>query len=232
VAERPGVLGVSHLVLAQIDFDAVEGMLAAQGWRRLVDLPTCDNAEGKAPFVAAPMSAASAMRLLAGPPGLPAVELIAEGDGRRAAAAQPAFSWRYGGEPPAATATVTVECRGGTREAALRLWRDIGLDAAEDGDGAATITIPRTLVGAGATLRLVESPEAAHPTWLDQSGLVCVSFFVTAAEPLRRLLEERGYEVGEMFTVAPLGRPMDVFFVRGAAGELYEFLSSRPHKST
>jgi len=70
-----------------------------------------------------------------------------------------------------------------------------------------------------------EDPSKPEGSYLDGSGIVCLSFFCRDADRLRLRLKEAGYFVGDCFNLAPFQNPLRIFFARNVSGEIYEFLS-------
>ena len=223
------LFGLSHLVVAEGDHDAETARMTSLGWRVAIDMTGSDNPAAKRPFVAGSMAPTHRMRLLVGPPKSPAFELLAEGRPNRIGGS-PAFHLAgCSGELNDwdCTLPVTIDVRARRVSDAAALWLALDLPPKET-DSGAELLVGGSLAGAPLRLRLIEDAEAGAPTWLNQRGLVCLSFFCSDVRPLHRRDVTAGFETGDFFSVAPLGRPLHVFFVRGGAGEIYEFLSPMP----
>lgn len=108
----------------------------------------------------------------------------------------------------------------------LSLWNLLGFREEVVCPGVLRLKIPG-FVGGSSELPVYFSEDPSKPegSYLDGSGIVCLSFFCRDADRLRLRLKEAGYFVGDCFNLAPFQNPLRIFFARNVSGEIYEFLS-------
>lgn len=232
------ILGVSHLALTVRNPVAAEDYLCRLGYRVGNRSLNAENPPEKARFLALDFKPKVDIALFVAEPGVPAIEMLSEqGD---MATGPAGFSaafllgsgggrptlWRPGissiGEGDLATVKLTVGCL--ALEDGLTLWRELGFVPTATGPESARVAISRTIVGGSASLEFVKAAKAG-PSFLDQEGLICLSLLCTDAKRLCWSMEALGYETSPPFVLSPFGRSLDVFFLRNASGEMYEFLS-------
>lgn len=241
----PRLLGISHLLVSTSSLAPYEESLTRIGYGRQIHQPRYANPAAKAPFLAGPLSAFFEMSFLrasgAGAKVFPAVELLRELHDAPPAAGEPPLKAELGWPeslPPApacaglavtrsdtgAEAVVRVACD--DIAAGLSFWRWLGAECDETDDGTATVRVANRLLGPSVTLRLEAAASGRPRPSLDQRGLISLAFVCRDAAALRAAMAaETGAEMGECFDLAPLGKPLTLFFARSPAGEIYEFLS-------
>ena len=247
---KPELLGVSHLVLSVSEPSTSEPVLEALGYGEHEANESCQNPREKAPFLSGPLHDTCAMRLMVPANGSPAIEVLR---GSKASAAQSHFevvlSERPGAEPeeirnvlsedrevvvPGLSRPRGVEGKLGTGallihvdafEAALSLWRTLGCAEQPFDSSMRKIAIRGLRASNRLDLYFVDDREKAEAGQLDGIGVVCLSLFCRDADRLRATLFDRGYEVGDCFTLTPFGTSLRIFFMRNTTGEIYEFLS-------
>lgn len=240
------LVGVSHLVISLRDPAASQPVLAALGYTEHGANDRCPNPPEKAPFLAEPLSRTCSMRLMVPANGSPAIEVLASAEG---AALQTHFEVVLSEQPGAEADDIRAErevvvpgltrARGregklGTGallihvddlDAGLRLWRALGYADEPVADRTRKVAIRGLRASNRLDLYFVADRGKSEMGRLDAVGIVCLSLFCRDADRLRDALRERGYAVGECFTLAPFGTALRIFFMRNETGEIYEFLS-------
>ncbi len=243
------VVGISHVVIGVGGVEETERALHAYGYVTRGAIEGGENPAAKAPFVTGQLLPAFSMRLLVSALASPPLELLTEDGGRPAArpaasdailaaTLQPSVARVLEAlqSPEAVIApglrTVTpairpqgvaaVAVRSADVDASLALWRVLGLDPAAAGPGIFTAAVAGPTASSRVALYLDRG--APGPGYLNQAGMVCLSFWCRNVDRLRRMLEPIGCELGEPFSIAPFGRPLRGIFARAAGGEVYEFL--------
>jgi len=240
------LLGVSHLVLSLRDPAASRSVLDALGYTEHGANDRCPNPREKAPFLAGPLSETCSMGLMVPANGSPAIEVLASAEG---AALQTHFEVVLSEQPGAEVEDIRAErevvvpglARPRGREgklgtgallihvddldAALRLWRVLGYADEPFADRTRKVAVRGLRASNRLDLYFVADRDKSEEGRLDAVGIVCLSLFCRDADRLRDALQERGYAVGECFTLAPFGTALRVFFMRNETGEIYEFLS-------
>jgi hypothetical protein len=249
------ILGVSHLVLGTKEMVTAEQFLARYGHSKYGEMEVVPNPPEKAPFVAGTLSRTFDMKLMVSPAGGPPVELLVENNERgrqdteepqdfeAVLAAKgdlepqelleslgrersvPFVGFREVGSDPRfrGIAALLVHCQG--LDVALPLWRALGYEAIPLGSGVANINIRGAMPTNRLNVYFVVDKSRSEIGYLNRPGIVCLSLFCRDSDRLRSLLSERGFFVGECFTLEPFGHTFRTFFVRNTNGEIYEFLS-------
>lgn len=244
------IVGISHVVIGVPVVERVEHDLVAYGYARHGSIDGGENPSAKAPFVAGPLARGFSMRLLVSALASPPVELLKEDDGESvpfdvapseavlAEAPRPPLSQvlRALDSPHAVIApglrTLTpkarpqgvaaVIVRSGDVAATLALWRVLGLEPVAVGSEFFTAAVG----GATASSRMDLYVRRGVPGrgYLNQVGLVCLSFWCRNLDRLQTRLGHMGCDLSEPFSIDPFGRPLRGVFARAAGGEIYEFL--------
>ena len=223
------ILGVSHLVISTADLDRTVEQMRAFGYALHGTRDDVPNMPEKAAFLKGKMPATTSMRLMVSERSLPAIELIRENTKNTCICAKGAPGFEPSFEDAGDILTITVPTR--RLDDAIMLWNKLNVKPDWGADGEATIHFKPNLAGPGLKLRyLVMHDTEDNPTWLDQEGMVCVSFFARNTETIQAHLVEDGYEVSTCFDLVPLDRSYRLCFVRNKTGEIYEFLT--PQRTT
>jgi hypothetical protein len=216
------------------------------------DYATCENEPNpwqKAPFVSGELASGFSAHLMTSKSRLPSFELLQESSGippgdlgpsafqaivsdgnqqsdttfATTAVAEGISAVGNSDEVVAAT-HLFVQVAVNNIEASVSFWQDLGYQPELQTNGEVQVHVKGGL--AGASLDLVfRQTDTRHTTWLNQRGLVCISFLCLNLLDLREQLVSLGHTPGEYFRAVPFGRPILVFFVKGPNGEIYEFLS-------
>lgn len=238
----PKLLGISHLLVSTESLHPYEASLARVGYERHISQPRYPNPAAKAPFLVGLLSEFFEMSFLrasgAGTKVFPAVELLRESHDAVPGATplHAELSWPDPlADAPACAgltvarsdagpeATVRVACR--DLRAGFDFWCWLGADGEWGEDGHALVRLRNRLLGPSLCLRLEAAADQPLAS-LDQRGLVALAFVCRDAAALRAAMAaETGAHVGECFEMAPLGKPLKLFFARSPSGEIYEFLS-------
>jgi hypothetical protein len=242
------ILGISHVVAGVKDLDAAELFLAGKGFRPYGERAFGVNPFEKAPYVKGALDTRAgefAMRLMVSKSGTPPVELLSESLAASGLVPQEnAFEavlnsfelkdlkpsgmagfW----EPVSAGLTgpvsaLIVRCR--ELENTLFFWRLLGFDC-QPLDGKSAVIKVRAFTSRHVTpVYFMEEPGRGGVSWLNNEGVVCLSFLCKDAVGLREYFIKRGFEPGGYFYLSPFGRRICIFFIRNRGGELYEFLSA------
>lgn len=244
------ILGVSHLVLSVGEASDWGPILESLGYREQAANDHCPNPPAKAPFLSGALQATCAMRLMVAADGSPAIEVLlgskthpaqsrfdavlsdpsraSAGDIRRALLEQrevvlPGLCRPLG--TPGAQGVGALVVHVDDLEAALPLWRTLGYADQELDSRARKIEIRGLRPSNRLDVYFVSDRDESGRGDLDAVGVVCLSLFCKDADRLRAALAERGYEVGDCFSLTPFSTPLRVFFMRNTTGEIYEFLS-------
>jgi len=244
------LLGVSHLVLSVHEPSASWPILEALGYGEHDANESCPNPPAKVPFLSGPLLDTCAMRLMVPANGSPAIEVL---QGAKSSPTQPHFEGVLSEQPSASPEEVrnaladnheavlpglgcpsSAEGKRGVGallihvdalEAALPLWRTLGYPEQDFDSRAQKVAIRGLRASNRLDLYFVDDRKKAARGHLDAIGIVCLSLFCKNADRLQAALSDRGYEVGDCFTLTPFGTALRVFFMRNTTGEIYEFLS-------
>lgn len=220
------ILGISHLVVSSQNIDATVAGLSRQGYTINGARDDMPNMEPKQAFISNDMPRTTTVRLLVSNGKSPAVEVVRENgpDNQELAVGTPPFS---AADKPATDPHI-VTVRTPDPLLSLSMWRTIGIQPTEAADGTNNIFFQGGFTTPAFQLSFIHDPEmVAGPRWLNQDGMVCVSFLCRDVDALNTLLEDKGYEVSPCFDLTPFDRSFRLFFVRNKSGEIYEFLTPR-----
>lgn len=111
----------------------------------------------------------------------------------------------------------------------LHFWEALGFKPTPIDKRHALISLRGLRLKQPLRILIASDEEDLGTNTMDQVGIVCLSLLCRDADVLNKKMSETAQElemeVGECFSLTPLGKPLRLFFARTRNGELYEFLS-------
>lgn len=234
------VSGLSHIVFSCEDLKQAAVYFAELGYHQLGEASGA-NPRAKAPFFCGALPESYEMQLFARN-GYPPAELLHDlAPEPRAAGLADTYELHLGNQvvagacqigshqwlqgQPAGVADSFIILQSPNPAQTAEFWRNFDVPIRQTENGT-VVEIRKSIVGASVDLIIVANAEIC-PSSLNSIGISCLSFFVFSPNRVRESLLDSDCEVGELFSLSPFGRPLEIFFVRNATGELYEFISIR-----
>ena len=107
----------------------------------------------------------------------------------------------------------------------IEFWEKLGFNPLWQGNDFAYIKLKSLLSRRFIYIFFLATAKSSVEMFLNQEGIVCLSFFCKNADRLNRLFRDQGIVVGDCYDFRPFNQLLRIFFMKGPSGELYEFLS-------
>jgi hypothetical protein len=242
------ILGVSQIVWSGSDINYLEEKLNNYSYKLKFESINSPNAEAKKPFIFGEMPETADVKLMVSENHWPPIELVKENylfESNRNLS-EPVFSaylnslsssenlipikgiridsniindtWRKEDK-------FVIYIDSSDLEENLKFWKILEQKIITLKSTFALVEIKKTIIGSGITIIYEKSKEMKSRNYINQKGIVCISFFCSGIERLNILFKENKFETGEIFQLSPFGRLLKIFFVQNKSGELYEFIS-------
>lgn len=234
------IYGISHIIYSADNLKSAEKIFLNLGYILKNEEYDSMNASAKEEFISGEMATSSDM-LLMEHPQLPDVEIKRENIKSKIDTSS-AYSFYFKDEKNAIgylpklfdrslvsnsslenNLNIFIKCN--DIQKALSFWKELKMNINFVDHSIANIKIKNVLSRKKTNLILYSAKSQDSLTWLDQKGLVCLSFLCADVAVLHDRFKKLNYYVGEIFQIYPFGRGILVFFVRNFSGEVYEFIS-------
>lgn len=215
------IFGVSHLVMAVEAIQDGEKFLSPLGYKPYGELPKAANPKEKAPFIFEALAETFSMKLLVHSKGYSPIELLKENNKENQLLAMhpPCFNLQL--DP------LKLFVHTSSLEKTLPFWESLGFQPDRIEPGIAYLKIGGVLPSQRLEVGFVADRKESSKDYLNQKGIVCLSFLCQDVSRVRAVLKEKEYFVSDCFFLKPFETAFQIFFARNESGEIYEFLSIR-----
>lgn len=251
------ILGISHIVLGVKDFQEGEEFVSKYGYLQYGEKTTLLNPTAKSPFLRGTAEQSCSLKLMTGLSKTPPIELLCESvyhqiDNQVFEAIlgnekdkgpqemlevfkqkEPANQYGFreiksGSAEKSGIMAALVHCNSLSND--LVLWELLGLKPFLIDKNTAYVKIKSLMSDFHTILYFVADSLKKTKMYLNQGGIVCLSFLCKDSDSLREALKDNGYFTGDCFTFTPFKQPLRIFFARNTSGEIYEFISTAGDK--